>query len=138
MLTGGLKGRLEPEEWRPLLASSLIYEAKLKLKKTLGIVATAVASIILGLAVITLFALLDPKGAVYFVIPAFLGSVVWLLFGIPFRFEADRLATQLVGKEPLIHVLEKINGMELEDKDVGGRLARRPSLEERIENLRPL
>src|SRR6266436_9345863 len=33
MLTGGLKGRLEPEEWRPLLASSLIYEAKLKPKK---------------------------------------------------------------------------------------------------------
>jgi hypothetical protein len=146
MLTGGLKGRLEPEEWRPLLASSLIYEAKLKPKKTLGIVATAVASIILDLAVISLLALLDPKGAVYFVIPAFLGSVVWLLFGIPFvnpflrslRLKADMVATQLVGKEPLIQVLENINGMELEDKDIGGRLARRPSLEERIENLRPL
>jgi hypothetical protein len=146
MLTGGLKGRLEPEEWRPLLASSLIYEAKLKPKKTLGIVATAVASIILDLAVISLLALLDPKGAVYFVIPAFLGSVVWLLFGIPFvnpflrslRLKADRLAAQLVGKEFLLRVLEKINGLELEDKDPGGRLSRRPSLEERIRALRQL
>ena len=146
ILPPSLKGRLEPEEWKPLLASGLIYDAKLKFKKTLGIAATAAASIILDIALITILALFDPKGAVYFVIPALLGSVVYLIFGIPFvnpflrslRLESDKLATQLVGKEFLLRVLEKINSLELEDKDPGGRLSRRPSLEERIHAMRQL
>lgn len=146
ILPASLKGRLEPEEWKPLLASGLIYDAKLKFKKTLGIAATAVASIILNIALITILTLFDPKGAVYFVIPAFLGSVVCLIFGIPFvnpflrslRLESDKLATQLVGKESLLRVLKRINSLELEDKDPGGRLSRRPSLEERIHAMRHL
>jgi len=146
ILPASLKGRLEPEEWKPLLASGLIYDAKLKFKKTLGIAATAVASIILNIALITILTLFDPKGAVYFVIPAFLGSVVYLIFGIPFvnpflrslRLESDKLATQLVGKESLLRVLKRINSLELEDKDPGGRLSRRPSLEERIHAMRHL
>jgi hypothetical protein len=32
-----MKGRFGPEEWRPLLASSLIYRAKLKRKRNLRV-----------------------------------------------------------------------------------------------------
>jgi len=117
MLPEGLKRKLEPEEWRPLLASSLIYEAKLKVKKTLGILATGAASALLGGALIAILSILDPVAANYMVVPDFFILIILLLMRIPFvnpflrslRLQADRLAVQQFGKERVLQILEKIN-----------------------------
>ncbi len=57
------------------------------------------------------------------------------------RLEADAQTSAVIGKDPLLHVLKKIDTMGLDDIDRlksgrgGRRLANLPSITERIENL---
>jgi len=146
VLPGDLKGKLAPEDWRPLLAPPLIYAGKQKLKKTVGLAASVVATILLDTALVAILGVFDPSAVISAAIPLFFASIVLLLMGIPFvnpllkslRLQADRLAAQLVGKDPLLRVLDKINNLELKDKDIGGRQSRWPSLEERIQALKQI
>ena len=54
----------------------------------------------------------------------------------------DRLAADVVGRESFLHVLQKIDAMGLRDverlKAGGWRRRFKPSITERIENLRPV
>src|SRR5947208_4554186 len=60
LLSTEIKGELGSEEWRPLLASSLIYEAKLRIKRYLGIIFVSIPIIIDALGWWELFAVSTP------------------------------------------------------------------------------
>ena len=134
-----MKGKLDPEEWRPLLASSLIYEAKLRIKRDLVFIflstpASGIPALLLILDIAGLFGAL-----------AIIGLLVkW--FSRRLRLRADTLAAELVGRESLERVLEKMKGQGLVDSYAGVTwgggypfsselMNGRPTLTERITNL---
>ena len=156
LLPPEMKGKLDPEEWRPLLASSLIYEAKLRINRYLGIIFVSIPIIIDALGWWELFAVSTPASG----IPALLLilDVAWLFpafflsgflakwFSRRLRLKADGLAAELVGRETLERVLEKMKALGLVDPYAGLTWGRgypfagefmngRPTLTERIANL---
>jgi Zn-dependent protease with chaperone function len=142
-----MMGKLSVEEWRPLIASSLVFEKKIK--RTLR----GRAFLLTGLPV--MLALGGTIGA------AIVLRISWVVFLYPVillplailggrsynsdlkkaRLEADKQAAALIGKNSLQDVLKKIDLMGLSDVDKlksgrgGRRLASLPSITERIENL---
>ena len=150
-----MKGKLGPEEWRPLLASSLIYEAKLGLRRNIGFIFLSTPIIIDAVGWWELFAVSNPASG----IPALLLIIdIAGLFGAlllsgflvkrftrRLRLRADTLAAEHVGRETLERVLEKMKTLGLVDTYAGtwGRgypfsselMNGRPTLAERITNL---
>ena len=156
LLPTAMRGKLDPEEWRPLLASSLIYEAKLRVKRYLGTILVSTPIIVDALGWWELFAVSTPASG----IPALLLilDIAWLFpafflsgflskwFSRRLRLEADRLAAERVGRETLERVLEKMKALGLVDSYAGLTWRRgypfsselmngRPTLTERIANL---
>src|SRR5256885_5413016 len=160
LLPTEIKGKLGSEEWRPLLASSLIYEAKLRIKRYLGLIFVSIPIIIDALGWWELFAVSTPVSG----IPALLLilDVAWLFpafflsgflakwFSRRLRLSADKLAAELVGREALLAVLEKMKALGLVDQYAGLNwgislprkypftmelMNGRPTLTERITNL---
>lgn len=156
LLPTEMKGKLDPEEWRPLLASSLIYEAKLRAKRNLGtiLVSTplvldalgwwelfAVSTPALGIPVLLL--ILDIVGLFAAVI---LSGFLAKSFSSRLRLRADTLAAEHVGRERLVGVLEKMKALGLADWYAGVTwgsvnpfsaefMNGRPTLADRIRNL---
>jgi len=149
-----MKGRLEPEEWRPLMAASFIFQFKkwkmagwyMIIRMFLPLVAWIVEMIVFGFT----FTVLKP----YFYTATSIAGVLvcavifFSLLSLPGRIKnlmlmADIEAAKLVGKEALLHSLRKIDDLGLEDLERlkgSGLKARfwrwlRPSVPERIENL---
>jgi len=140
-----MRGRLKPSEWRPLMASSLIYNRRL--------VWTMPAD--LGFAIIMLVVLVILGAALVFSVFGTLGFWVYLLllFG-PFleqrfsqvrrnlKLKGDEEASKLVGIGPFLAVLEKIESLGMEDVERAKRrrlsryFSSKPSITERILNLR--
>jgi len=121
-----MKGKFDPREWRPLLATCLIYEKKLSMKRNLGILAIAgLPTLLVALGWIELFRVSSPARG----IPALLlivdiaGSISLLaLVGSPvnwfarrLRLQADILAANHVGRETFLAVLEKMKNLGLKD-----------------------
>jgi len=156
VLPAEMKGTLDPEEWRPLLASSLIYEAKLRVKRDLVFISLSTPIIIdvlgwwglfavstLASGIPALLLILDIAGL--FGALAIIGLLVkW--FSRRLRLRADTLAAELVGREALERVLEKMKGQGLVDSYAGVTwgggypfsselMNGRPTLTERITNL---
>lgn len=145
-----MKGKLDLEEWRPLITSSLIYEEKLRHKRYFAVVLIllpfildvagwwefTVASTTIGIRV-SLF-LLDIFGLIAgFALLAILPKS----FSKRLRLQADVLAEEITQREALLHVLEKIWTLGLQDLRLGNPFSPeffngRPSLEERIANLK--
>jgi hypothetical protein len=142
-----MMGKLTPEEWRPLIASSILYQKQLR-------------------------RLADRRQALYIVFPTFLAllssaiivgilKIYWaslfvLLLIIPLlvvgnrrsrpylkkaMLEADTKASALAGKESFLEVLRKIDIMRQGDAEMSKadeRSRRRlalPSFVERVDNL---
>src|SRR5690242_18618260 len=59
-----MKGKLDPEEWRPLVASSLIYEAKLRKGRYFGTIIASIPIIIDALGWLALLAVSNPVSGV--------------------------------------------------------------------------
>jgi len=152
-----MKERLEPEEWRPLMAASLIFKAK-KGKMVVRYTFTRflLPEILAVVAVLVFFetALLLPE--LHITVGMFTAVAAVLLFGVLFfglsslggcikkmLLMADVQAAELVGKEALLHTLRKIDDLGLGDLErlkgsgLKARFRRwhRPSVPERIENL---
>jgi hypothetical protein len=80
------------------------------------------------------------------VVPDFFILILFLMMGTPFvnpflrslRLQSDMVAARQFGKERMLQILEKTNGLELRGKEIGGRLARRSGLEERTDTLKQL
>ena len=140
-----MKGRLKPEEWRPLMTSFLIYNRRLMWTMPEDLALTLLAIVPLTILGAVLF--FPTFGA-----PGFLLYLA-ILFG-PFleqrfsqvrrnlRLKADMEASRLVGIGPFLAVLEKIDSLGMEDVERAKRrrllryFSSKPSITERILNLR--
>lgn len=156
ILNPQMKGKLSPAEWRPLLVSSLIYEARLRGRRDLATILAWTPFIIDGIGWWWLFAVWTSKPG----IPALLAIAdsigliaAFLVWGLlsrwlskRLRLEADTLASALVGPEILKRVLEKMESLGLVDEYAGSLwgmgypfsaelMSGRPTLAERIRNL---
>jgi hypothetical protein len=142
-----MKGRLEPKEWRPLMASHLIYRNILVRNPPSSLLVTMLATAILmtvggGIMAVIFGNSLD--------LPFFLYTI--LVVG-PFvvsritqaskkqRLQADVIAAKSLGKDEFLLVLRKIEGMALPDiietekRGFSRHFSGKPSVAERIANL---
>ena len=145
-----MMGKLTIEEWRPLIASSLTFEKKMKrrlrgraflltgMPLIVSLVLPIAAAIVLRMAwIIFLYPLL-------FIPLGILGSKSYGRDLKKARLAADTQASIVVGKDSLLDVLKKVDMMRLDDIDKlksgrgGRRLAGLLSITERIQNLQGL
>jgi len=149
-----LKGKLDAEELRPLIATSMIYELKLERRRALGLVARTLGSLslLIFFVIFAAIALAGPSDLLSQVIAGIL-AVVFLIIPILLsqwlgarlrqrqRLEADRLASGIVGKESLLLTLRRIDGLGLHHIETlkrGGlktRFAKESNITRRIEGL---
>jgi hypothetical protein len=142
-VASSMMGRLRPEEWRPIVASSMIYYAKLATRKDVGIITRMTLFVLLVGA--GLFALLLAGIGFWdfmlLLLAVYLGVTlggVFLLVNPYLRnlwLKADRIAADYVGHMVMIAVLEKVQGFRITELE-GGRFGDKPSLTERIVALR--
>jgi hypothetical protein len=143
-----MREKLTPDEWKPIIASALIYEKKLAPKLR----GKALANI--GLPVIASYVALGVAFALSkstWVGLLFLGfPIATLLLGFkrftPYqrraRLQADLQTTKLVDKEFFLEVLTKIHSSGMKDVEkreeqaARGRISEFPSITERLDNLR--
>lgn len=143
-----MKGRLEPEEWKPIMASSLVFRKIL--------VKDMPASYLLAIPGVLVLTLIGAG------ISTFLGNyedlfflLFLLLVDVPIlwnaiarahrkrRLEADVVVAGVLGKDEFLNVLSKIEGFGLDDvvkrterRGIGRHFSGKPSLPERIASLR--
>ena len=124
-----MKGLLEPEEWRPLLASSLIYDHDLR-KKLVSqeMIKAGIPGVLVGIPfylyigiprILNAFASnsLTQMGlwSVLFFAPVVMVSLLgsWVEKGL--RLRADRQAADLVGGEEFLGSLRKMKSMQFRE-----------------------
>jgi hypothetical protein len=142
-----MMGKLSVEEWRPLIASSILFEKKVKRRLRGRAFLLTGLPLIVGLAIPIAVAILLQMSWIIFlyvvlVFPlAYLGGSRYSRDLKKARLEADREASVVMGKDSFVDVLKKVDMMGLDDIDRlktgrgGRRLAGLPSITERIENL---
>jgi hypothetical protein len=145
-----MTGKLTVEEWRPLIASSILFEKKMKRKLRGKAFLLTVLPVILALAAPIAAAIVFHTALLILLYPvlvlplAYLGSRSYSSDLKKARLDADTQASAVVGKNQLLDVLKKIDMMGLGDIDRlktgrgGRRLAGLPSITERIQNLQSL
>ena len=164
VLADSMRGRLEPDEWRPIITSALFYRKKLRTRILIGIALRALIPISVTGSLFVLLPILLPqptawvdrygnRGTAPLGLLIMRSSVpLWLLFiglstGVlalfyrkKMRLLADRDAADLVGAPVFLAVLTKIQG--LDSNDYGKTKNRRgagvnniPTLEQRIIDL---
>ncbi len=150
-----MTGILTTEEWKPLIASTLVFSRKLKprlRRKALTNVALPVISIMAAEVVALIFipnqAFRDSPLAIGFLIPSLALLFVGLKNYYPkvksARLLADVEVTNLVRRDDFLAVLRKIDSLGMKDvekwkKETRGfasSFADHPSITERIENLK--
>jgi len=153
LLAEGMRGKLEPEEWESLIASSVLFYKKFRTRLLVRLVAFNWAP--LGLLLAGFFGALfvaaisgAPASVAFLFVPfLFLGVILvegaynqsvknsWLL--------ADQQSAELVGRLGFLAVLKKLESLGL--PDIKRRSARKritrfllvdsPSIEERVRNV---
>jgi len=145
-----MMGKLTLEEWRPLTASSILFEKKIKRRLRGKAFLLTALPVILAIAVPIAAAIMFHTALLILLYPvlvlplAYLGSRSYSSDLKKARLEADSQSSAVVGKNQLLDVLRKIDTMGLDDIDRlktgrgGRRLAGLPSITERIQNLQEL
>ena len=135
-------GRLSPEEWRPILASGLLYYKNLNRGMLKAILPTMAIALLSPLIILADIKLVDGSypGILFDIIPIALIIILVLSF-IPFMIlhkklylEMDDKAIQIVGKESLIASLTKLASID-QSMTTGKTGFFRPSIHERIQHL---
>jgi len=152
ILPDRLRDRLEPDEWRPLVASSLVYRRKLVSKMFRHVMKRWVLGLILPVSLLATFLVLVYWPGKIIGIPGIIVGI-FISVGIPaifisapyvkrVRLQADRIAADIVGRTAFLQVLKRIDEMGLDDivslerrKGLRARFTGRPTITERIENL---
>ncbi len=143
MLPKSLMGKLEPEEWKPLLASSLIYHWKSQSKVALGMMVRTIPIILLvPIGLLLLDRILSQFGlfriillAVY--LPLTVVGILYFQILAYLRLDCDRRAAELAGPENLLRALKKIESLDIEKPRRLAHLVR-PSIQQRINHLQSL
>lgn len=149
-----LRGKLSPEDWRPLIASGLFYRYKLGgvRKAIFAKTLLPVALVFIALAIPYLLTIgpffialhCSGGGCGIIVLPVFIpAAALALLLASPSmrrtRLRADIMASQLVGSQILLGAFRKIELIDVRSveglKRPASRLSFEPTLTERIENL---
>ena len=143
-----LRGRLSPDEWRPLLASSLLLYTKMRKRRLmLESVVPLLSMLVGGLLIYLLWApvlsLIHHTGsrgdasALVLFIGVFFGFG-WITgpFRRKLRFRADEIVSREFGmKEELLESLRKIDNMSVVDTGRFSNPLRQATIAQRIENL---
>ena len=116
-----LRGKLDPNEWKPLIASALIYSFQPKLRRRriaiqrlwLPAIATGIAANLGVLQFVNVFLLVLAIPAVVLLI-AFTARKINMTLRKYF-LEANLIAADIAGKDQMIQTLKKIDSMRLED-----------------------
>ena len=146
VLPKALMGRLQPEEWGPLIAVSIIRsKSGGKLARRAGLTRVVLPASLIGLVLVVVAIIFAKEQWTPLVLDvAGLASTVVLTLmyapeGKKITLLTDRRAAEVVGRENFLQVLQKIDGMGLKDVErlkAGGLRRRfRPSITERIDNL---
>ena len=148
LLPKRMRGVLDPEEWRPIMASSLIYRKRLRRSQPwrLGLaILLAPALVIFGGAILygtfgpERFPILSAVYLVLFVLPILVSLVTQAQKKL--RLEADAEAARSIGSAAFLTVLRKIDGFRLEDVEttktrrIFRHFSSKPDIAERIANL---
>jgi hypothetical protein len=163
--SAALRGRLGPDELRPLIASALIWNLQPELKRKRRVLnrlwlLTIPASTVLGILLLWFFNSFIPVhnaeefllvtplfflGLFVVTLPIFLSARKVNLAFRKYFLEADRLAAEVVGRTQMLQTLGKIDSMRLADVEERkkekltvwkrGGVFPWPSLTERIQNL---
>jgi Zn-dependent protease with chaperone function len=143
-----LRGVLEADEWRPLMASQLIYRKRWMLSQPWRQTLAMLLSIPLVIFGGALFAfLLGPDRfaipwLVYVIVvvgPVFMNLVTWAQKDM--RLHADAETAALLGKESFLSLLQKIDLLRLDDVEktkksrIMRHFSKKPSITERIETI---
>src|SRR2546428_5084144 len=147
LMPARMMGKLTPEEWRPLIASSVLYQKQLR--------RSADRRQALYIVLPTFLALLS-SAIIVGILKIYWASLIVLLLIIPLlvvgnrlsrpylkkaMLEADTKASALAGKESFLEVLRKIDTMRQGDAEMskaderGRRRLALPSRVERVDNL---
>ena len=140
-----MKGKLSPEEWKPLIASAIVYQRKMLPKLRLNVIKIIglpyLLAVFAGVAVIAITHNGLPAAGLLF------GGIALIFYGLrrygqddrEARLQADIEASKVIGKESLLETLRKITGLGMPDVDernsANGRLSDYPSPNDRILNL---
>ena len=133
-----MKGRLEPEEWKPIMSSSLVFQkilaTRMRVRFLVAIPVLFVVTLIgAGIAtLLLLFVLLVD-------VPILINAVTQLRKKR--RLQADAEAARVLGRDQFLNILRKIDGFGLDDlkrtekRGIGRHFSGKPSVPERIVNL---
>ncbi len=127
ILPAAMRDKLDPEEWRPIIASSLIYEKLFKANRRaqkLGLaIPIFISWTIIEPVLSTIFPHTFTSGGNTFtdgdivwvwlaVLTIILAALLWTRLLKRLRTKADKRAAQLVGTATFISVLEKIRALD--------------------------
>lgn len=146
---------LTPDEWRPLIASSIIYEglagdARIKKfnDKKLALTHFLLMNLVPTLLLVGVILLSFRVHEFPYNSALLLGGLAgWMAFELPMmkrflsvdtkdlQFRADKEATDIVEKEAFLQVLEKIDRMGLDKAPLESLLKINTSARERVEKL---
>lgn len=158
-LSGSMRGKLEPDEWKPIIASSLIFSKKMRRRTFYGFLFPGILFVALAFLIFVEFPILFPqpfsstdRGTPFTVpIGSVFGNLIALILGGPgtvlagtilarkSRLLADTRAATIVGTDAFLGSLRKIAGLSNLQSKRGGGIARPfpllPKLESRISYL---
>jgi hypothetical protein len=137
-----LQGKLQPDEWKPLLTSSIIYQYRINVRRQFRLAMIIWLSVLVLIPTVPL--LIDFSNGVIPVLTIaflFIFSVYYGIYAIPrlrirARLRADRMAAKLVGREALMGTLERVAHLESSARRAGNSDFYVPTIERRLRNLR--
>jgi hypothetical protein len=149
-----IRGRLVTEDWRPLLASSIIFYGQLRPKvnrrSTLGVAPTLALSAVLLLGLLLRNSIFNELSIVFtltalIIVTAAAGAYGALMASRKSMLIADKKAAELVGPQALLDALRKIQSLKQSDERqdkmsswAWTEYGDAPSIEKRIKNLQSL
>jgi Zn-dependent protease with chaperone function len=146
-----MQGRLGTEEWRPLLASSLIFygqiQSRVNRRAALAFAPMLVLTAVLLLGLLIRTSIFNELSAVFIltaliIATAVAGAYTSLLLSRKSMLQADAKTAELTGPQSLLDALRKIQSLEQIDLQQDNMSAwawtdygDAPSIEKRIRNL---